>query len=142
MSVRNAKGSKAFVGTSASGPWTEIPEVRIWRFGPRKTNRSYASSSTGGNRKMLSGNAEGAGTIDVYTDATNRFDSDLLIVEGAGAEDDPTTPVLYFRLMEDAGNVHIVQVYVDGIDYGAEVEDNNLLAATINFTQNGTYTRP
>jgi hypothetical protein len=136
MAVRSARGGKAdWSATSASGPWTNIPEVRNWNLDPSAPAQTYASSSTGGARRRVEGIEEFSGSISVFVDATAaaRFDTDLGIKPGVNG---------YFRLWEDSGDYFVAPAYVASTPYSVDIEGPGFVEAEINFESDGALVYP
>jgi hypothetical protein len=137
MAVRTATGSKADWAPDVAGvpgAYTNIPEVRVWNISPSTETKEYASSSTAGAKRRISSTDDFDGSIEVYVDDSNRFD--------AGTLDIMRGEIGWLKLYEDDTTFHIAAVFIDSVDYEADIEGGEILAATINFSANGAWTPP
>lgn len=115
--------------------WVDIPHVRKVGFTPSTDVKEYASSSTGGAKRRLEGVDDFDGTIDVYIDNTNRFDAAAMGIRSGAAG--------FIRAYEARADVpFIMPVHIASVVYGIEIEDGNILGATINFNGDGPITYP
>lgn len=131
MAVRTSKGGRA--DWSPDGvAYTNVPEVRVWRLNPSTEAKEYASSSTAGAKKRIEGVDDFSLTIDIYVDATARFD--------AGSFNIRAGQTGWFKLWEDATDFHIAPVYIDSVDYEVDIEGGEIVSATINASSNGQIT--
>jgi len=133
--VRQAasSGSKAEWSTDGT-TYTEIPDVRVWGLNPATEAKEYRSSSTGGRKKRLGSDDDASGTMSLYIDPTNRFDTDLGIKAGANG---------YLKLYENAdSDFFIVPVIIDDVDYESDIEGDEIQGAEINFSSDGAITYP
>jgi hypothetical protein len=131
---RQSSGGKAeWSTTSGVAGFADIPEVRVWTLNPAPEAKEYASSSTAGAKRRLGGNDDFSGSISVYVDADNRFDSDLGIKGGETG---------WFKLYEDATNFFVAPAYIDDVDYTVDIEGGELVEAEISFSSNGAVVYP
>lgn len=131
---RTAKDGKADWSLNGT-TWTDLPHVRTVGFNPTTDSKDFASSSTGGAKQRLEGVDDFDGSVTVYIDPTNRFDASSFGIR-SGA-------VGFIRAYEARTDTpFIMPVYIDGVDYAVEVEDGNIIGATINFSGNGSITYP
>lgn len=134
MAVRTARNGKVDWSLNGSS-WTNIPDVRQWTFDDKTEPKVYADSSTAGARKRLQGTDDFDGTVDVYIDDGNRFD----VAAALGIKKGVTG---YFRLYEDLADYIQVPVFIEGVSYGAQIEDGEIVGASIRYASNGTVTYP
>ena len=134
---RTAKDGKAdwsLIGPD--GPWTEIPEVRKISLKPANEAKTYASSSTGGNKRRLGGIDDHDGSVEVYIDPETRFDAADALGIRAGVNG-------WFRFYEArTDEPFVVPAYINDVDYGIEIEDGNIEGATIAFSGDGGIKYP
>lgn len=129
--ARDGKGDWSLNSTT----WTDIPHVRTIHFNPTTDSKEYASSSTGGSKQRLEGVDDFSGSMTVYIDPTARFDAASYGIRSGALG--------YIRAYEARTDTpFILPVYIDGVDYAVDVEDGNIIGATINFSANGPVTYP
>lgn len=142
MSVRTASGGKADwgAGTSPGTNLVNIPEVRSWRLSVSKNAKEYASSSTGGGKQRIGGAEDFSGSLTLYIDRTSgtnqtSFDTDLGIKGGEFGT---------FKLYEEdgAGAFFLAPSYVESVDYEVDIEGDNVIGATVNFSRSGALSYP
>ena len=134
MAVRTAKGGKAEWGINGT-TFVNIPDVRDWTLNPATEAKEYASSSTAGAKRRLEGTDDFTLTVNVYIDDAARIDltSGLNIRSGE---------VGYFKLWEDTADFFIAPVYIDSVTYTTDIENGEIVAATIEASGNGALTYP
>ena len=129
--ARDGKGDWSLDGAV----FTEIPHVRRIRWTPSTDPKEYASSSTGGAKKRLEGVDDFDGSIEVYVEPGVRFDA-----AGFGIRSGVTGFVRAYEARTDTP--FILPVYVRSVEYAVEIEDGNIIGATVNFDGNGAITYP
>ena len=127
MAVLSGKDGKVvFVGGSGD---VTIADITEWKFDMKAENVAYASSSTGGFTKRLSGIKDGAGNI------TGKLQDSAVPDLAAGAS-------VTLKLYIDPTHFYTVPAVIDEFRLQVDISTGKVEAWTANFSANGAWTDP
>jgi hypothetical protein len=141
MSVLTASGGKAAwqAGAGTSGTFIDIPELRGWTLTVSKDSKQYASSSTGGGKQRVAGAEDFSGSLTLYVDRTGSGTSDASFDVTLGIKGGAIGAL---KLFEDGSAVFIAPSYIENVAYAVDIEGDNIIGATVQFSRNGALQYP
>jgi len=125
MATISGKNGKVMIGSTA------LAEITDWTFHATSINHAYASSSTGGYRRRVSGVKDGAGSIGFKLDPADPITDDF-------DEGSAVTLLLYL----DATHYYSVPAVIDSIQLAVDISSGDILGGTAAFSASGPWTKP
>jgi hypothetical protein len=110
---------------------TQLAEITGWKLSTKSNNPAWNSSTSSGSKKRVAGVKDGSGSFDLKVDDSDEIYDTL--VEG-----DSVTLNLYLN----ATKFFAVPALIDNIDYDVDINDGEVVAATVAFSTNGAWTKP
>lgn len=108
---------------------TEVLDVTSWNVEKVADNKPYASSSTAGYRKRVSGVKDWTGTLEVLPNDTPKLESYCEVGDTKTVE-----------LFLDGTLKYSGPIIIDKIGVKVDIQSGEVIAGTVDFSGNGAWT--
>ena len=109
----------------------DVAEITAWSLNTTSNNPAYASSSTGGYKRRVSGVKDATGSIAFKLDPADPVTDDF-------DEGDHVTLLLYV----DATRFYSVPAVIDAINLEVDIDSGDIIGGRAEFSANGAWTKP
>jgi hypothetical protein len=110
---------------------SELLEVQSWKFSRKAAVHQYASNTTGGHKKTVTGVKSGSGSISGAYDPDDPVDDHI-------EEGDSVTAKLYTT----ATKYYTVPMVIENLDLEVDLDEGDIIGWEASFVADGAWTKP